>query len=411
MRVRVSGPHWIVAGYRSMLTYDDALETMLAAATALGHEEVPTGEAAGRYLAQDISAQIDSPRADVSAMDGYAVRMDAARDSLWFEVVGESAAGQPYPEAIAPGQAVRIFTGAHVPRGADCVVMQEYAEREDGRVRFREGFGPARHIRKRGSDFEKGATLLSAGQRLTPGAVVTLAGADVGSVCVGKRPRVAIIATGDELDQPGEAHNSEHSVPESGSYGVAAMAREAGAMIVQQIRGRDDLQTLQHLAIRALEVADCVVVIGGASVGDHDLARPMFEGTDLHEHFAKVAIKPGKPVWFGTAGDKAVLGLPGNPTSALVTARLFLRPLLAALQGGIGAQEVRFLPQIVAAALPANGTRETFTRACSSERGLVPATNQESGAQAPLVTSDWLIRRAPDTGPLEAGERVSAVLF
>ena len=394
-----------------MLTYDDALEKMLAAARSLGREEVPTGEAAGRYLAQDVTAQIDSPRADVSAMDGYAFIMEAAQNGRWFEVVGESAAGSPFAGKIAPDQAARIFTGAHVPKGADCVVMQEYAEREGSRVRFREGFGPARHIRKRGGDFEKGAMLLPVGARLTPGAVVTLAGADVGSVCVGKRPRVAIVATGDELEQPGEAHHSGHSVPESGSYGVAAMAREAGARVVEQMRGRDDLQTLQQLAIRALDVADCVAVIGGASVGDHDLARPMFEGTGLDEHFVRVAIKPGKPVWFGTAGNKAVLGLPGNPTSALVTARLFLRPLLAALQGGPGRAEVAFLPQIVAADLPANGSRETFVRASASEQGLVPATNQESGAQAPLAASDWLIRRGPDAGPLGAGERVRAILF
>ena len=312
---------------------------------------------------------------------------------------------------MSSGEAVRIFTGAYVPTGADCVVMQEYAEREGDRVRFREGFGPARHIRKRAGDFAKGATLLEVGQRLTPRAMVALAGADIAEIEVTRRPKVAVIATGDELEQPGLAHLSPHGLPESGSYGVGALAMSCGATLAERMRGRDDLEVLSGLARRALDIADCVVIIGGASVGDHDLARPMFAGIGLHEHFARIAIKPGKPVWFGMCGGKPVLGLPGNPTSAMVTARLFLVPLLAAMQGGNGADEVRFMPQILAADLPPNGSREAFVRARATEEGLLPADNQESGAQAPLASSDWLIRRPANDGPCSSGEVVRAIRF
>ncbi len=289
--------------------------------------------------------------------------------------------------------------------------MQEYAEREGDRVRFREGFGPARHIRKRAGDFAKGATLLEVGQRLTPRAMVALAGADIAEIEVTRRPKVAVIATGDELEQPGSAHLSPHGLPESGSYGVSALAMSCGATLADRMRGRDDLEVLSGLARRALDIADCVVIIGGASVGDHDLARPMFAGIGLHEHFARIAIKPGKPVWFGMCGGKPVLGLPGNPTSAMVTARLFLVPLLAAMQGGNGADEVRFMPQILAADLPPNGSREAFVRARATEEGLLPADNQESGAQAPLASSDWLIRRSPNDGPCSSGQVVRAIRF
>ena len=238
--------------------------------------------------------------------------------------------------------------------------MQEYAQQKDNRVSFLPGFGPGRHIRKRADDFALGDQLLEQGQRLTPGAMIALAGADIAEVEVVRQARVAIISTGSELAEPGSARQSPHSLPESGSYGVAALAKACGAVLSGQVQERDDLDALARVARGAVAKADCVVVIGGASVGDHDLARPMFGPTGLREIFSKVAIKPGKPVWFGMAHGTPVLGLPGNPTSALVTARLFLVPLLAGLQGGDGAATVRFHPQILSGELTANGSRETF---------------------------------------------------
>ena len=394
-----------------MICYDDAIDLLLGAVTPLASEMMPIDRAAGRYLAQSVHAAIDAPRADVSAMDGYGVRMADAQAGQWLGVVGEAAAGSPLGRAIEKGEAARIFTGAHVPEGADCVIMQEYAQRDGKNVRFAEGFGPARHIRARAGDFSAGDRLLSQGDRLTPGAMIALAGADVADVTLVRQPRIAIIATGDELVRPGQAHLSDHGLPESGSYGVAALAMTCGAIVVDTAQERDDLERLTRAAQEALGKADCVVVIGGASVGDHDLARPMFASANLREIFSKVAIKPGKPVWFGTADTVPVLGLPGNPSSALVTARLFLAPLLASMQGGDGRAAVRAQPHILSGSLAENGSRETFVRARATQNGLVPASNQESGAQAPLASSDWLIRRPAGAQALGEGAIVPAIPF
>lgn len=394
-----------------MLSYDEALDLLLGTIAVLPTENVPIENARGRYLAKPLQAAIDAPRKDVSAMDGYAVRLVDAQPGRWLTVVGEAAAGTPFDRTIAEGEAARTFTGAHIPDGADCVIMQEYALRDGKRVQFADGFGPGRHIRLRAGDFSQGDTLLEQGQRLTPGAMIALAGADVAKVDIVRQPKIAIIATGDELVRPGSAHLSDHGLPESGSYGVAALATDCGAIVTDRVQARDDLAVLAPLARDAIEKADCVVVIGGASVGDRDLARPMFADTNLEEVFARVAIKPGKPVWFGMADGTPVLGLPGNPSSALVTARLFLSPLLAAMQGGDGATTIRACPQILCGTLPANGSRETFVRARSTPHGLVPAQNQESSAQAPLAISDWLIRRPVSAQALGDGAIVPALLF
>ena len=394
-----------------MISYDDALALLLGSAPVLPAETAAIENAGGRYLARPVTAAIDAPRADVSAMDGYALRLADAQPGRWLTVAGEAAAGAPLGHGLAHGEAARIFTGAHIPQGADCVIMQEYAERSGDRVQFSGGFGPACHIRRKAGDFAKGDILLEQGQRLTPRAMVALAGADVAEAELVRQPGIVIISTGNELEQPGSAHLSPHLQPESGSYGVAALANACGAILMDRMHGRDDLEILAPLARSGIDRADCVVVIGGASVGDHDLARPMFGGAQMDEKFSSVAIRPGKPVWFGLANGIPVLGLPGNPTSAMVTARLFLAPLLAAMQGGDGAATTRFLPQVLCGTLPANGTRETFVRARSTEFGLVPAHNQESGAQAPLTASDWLIRRPIGADAVANGAIVPAIPF
>ncbi|GMM92567.1 molybdopterin molybdotransferase MoeA [Qipengyuania sp. MTN3-11] len=394
-----------------MISYDHAQALMLDTAPVLPAETAAIDAAGGRFLSQPVRAAIDAPRADVSAMDGYALRRADAVPGQWLTVVGEAAAGAPFAGELHQGDAARIFTGAHVPPGADCVIMQEYAHRDGARVRFAEGFGPDSHIRLRAGDFARGDVLLEQGQRLTPRALVALAGADVGEVELVRQPQIVIIATGDELEQPGRARKSLHSLPESASYGVAALAIAWGATLIERVHGQDDLDILAPLARNAIAKADCVVVIGGASIGERDFARPMFGGSQMDETFSKVAIKPGKPVWFGLADGTPVLGLPGNPTSAMVTARLFLAPLLVALQGGNAAEATRFLPQVLCGGLPANGTRETFVRARSTEHGLLPARNQESGAQAPLAASDWLIRRPTGADAVGHGEIVSALPF
>ena len=375
----------------------------------LESEAVAVSDACGRVVVEPVYAQIDAPRVDIAAMDGYAVRLDEARTDQALKVVGEAFAGTPFTAALGEGQAVRIFTGAHVPAGADCIVMQEYAQRSGDTVTFEKGFGPARHIRKRGGDFAAGALMIERGTRLSPAAMIALAGADKADAVVARQPRVAIIVTGDELVAPGSAAAIANRQPDSASYGVAALAERYGATIVQIFRAEDDLATLEEIATQALSLADCVIVIGGASVGERDFAKPMFAGAELELAFSKVAIKPGKPVWFGTAGGRCVLGLPGNPGSALVTARLFAAPLLTALQGGDAWAEIQTVPLPLEVPLEPGGSREIFVRARLGKDGLKPGANQESGAQAPLAQSSWLIRRAAHAPAQVAGAMVRAI--
>jgi len=399
----------VIEDTRIMIPFDEALSRAISMVQPLESEAVAVSDACGRVVVEPVYAQIDAPRVDIAAMDGYAVRLDEARTDQALKVVGEAFAGTPFTAALGEGQAVRIFTGAHVPAGADCIVMQEYAQRSGDTVTFEKGFGPARHIRKRGGDFAAGALMIERGTRLSPAAMIALAGADKADAVVARQPRVAIIVTGDELVAPGSAAAIANRQPDSASYGVAALAERYGATIVQIFRAEDDLATLEEIATQALSLADCVIVIGGASVGERDFAKPMFAGAELELAFSKVAIKPGKPVWFGTAGGRCVLGLPGNPGSALVTARLFAAPLLTALQGGDAWAEIQTVPLPLEVPLEPGGSREIFVRARLGKDGLKPVANQESGAQAPLAQSSWLIRRAAHAPAQVAGAMVRAI--
>lgn len=394
-----------------LIDFDTAVARLPGPEARLGSERVPLGRAGGRVLAEPLHAPYDSPRQPTSAMDGYAVCDATTAPGQSLRVIGESRAGQGLAGRVGPGQAVRIFTGAPLPDGADRCIVQEHARREGDRVEFTPGYGPGWHVRATGSDFAAGTLLLGAGTRLSPTAMVAAAAADVASVSVAIRPRVAIVGTGDELAPPGSAAARPGAIPESVSFGVAAMVVEAGGTVVQRATGRDDLPSLQQLAGTLLEAADLVIVTGGASVGDHDLARPMFAPYGLELPIDKVAIKPGKPVWLGRAGGRWVLGLPGNPTSALVTATLFLRPLLAALLGQDPRSVLRWRRLPLAAPLPAVSDRETFVRARWEDEGLVPLGNQQSGAQAALAAADWLIRRPLGSAAAEPGETVSALAF
>jgi molybdopterin molybdotransferase len=406
MNMALSLPPQARAG---MVDFAEAIALIEAAATPLGIERVPIAAAAGRVLAEALCARRDMPQSAVSAMDGYAVVAASLVEGAAVPVIGEARAGAGFAGTLHTGQAVRIFTGAPLPRGADCVVIQEDAVRAGDMVRFAAGAAPGRHIRAAASDFAAGAQLLPAGTRLRPAAMVAAAAADTAHVHVYRRPRVAILATGDEIAPPGQAFRRADAIPDSASHGAAAMAVCAGASIVRRAQGRDDLALLSAQAGAALAMADLVIVTGGASVGDHDLARPMFAHHGLELLFAKVAIKPGKPVWLGRARGRWALGLPGNPTAALVTAALFLRPLLARLQGEAASAMLRWQRLPLAAPLPATGSRETFVRASGEADGLLPLAQQDSSAQAALAQADWLIRCPPDQPALPAGALVSAL--
>jgi len=385
---------------------------VLEAARPLGTEQVPLSAAAGRILAEPVVARVDSPPADVSAMDGYAVRQaDLEAGLTRLRVAGESFAGAAGGQTIGSGEALRIFTGAPLPAGADRVVIQEVVEREGGEAVIAGPLSSGRHVRTRGSDFAAGDTLLEAGRRLDPRALVAAAAADLDQVAVHRRPAITIIGTGDELVEPGEAAGRPDTIPESVSFGVAALAELWGGEVVRRARLRDDPQALEQAAARALAASDLIVVTGGASVGERDYAKAMFASAGLELIFAKIAIKPGKPVWLGRAAGKLVLGLPGNPTSALVTARLLLAPLVAGLAGRDAAAALGWRTAPLAQGIGPCGDRETFARGQWRGDAVAPLSNQDSGAQKALAAADVLIRRRPAAPAAAAGETVEIIDF
>ena len=388
-----------------MISFDEALALVAGAAKPLDAETVELTEAHGRTLAAPVVAQVGSPPRNVSAMDGYAVREADLPGSL--PVAGTAYPGDPLLR-LAPGSCIRIFTGGPVPDGADRVVIQEEVTREGDIAAFGAP-GGGRHIRKRGADFREGALLLEAGRRLDPRALVAAAGADLGELEVWRQPRLAVFGTGDELAEPGTARHRPGAIPESLLVGVAALAEAAGGVIVMSRRLRDNLPELVQMAGWALERADLVVVTGGASVGEKDFAKAMFEPAGLELIFSKVAIKPGKPVWLGRVGRRLVMGLPGNPSSAMVTARLLLAPLLAGLSGR--EPTLSWRRALLAAPLEPCGDRETFVRASWDGEAVRPADYQDSGAQKTLADAALLIRRRAGAPAAEAGETVEIIDF
>ena len=394
-----------------MIDFDDAAALVLGLAQPLEAEDALLVDACGRVLAAPVTAFADAPWRAVSAMDGYAVRdADLAVLPARLPIVDTIYAGRADPAPLLPGTCARIFTGAPTPEGADRVVVQEQVTQDDGHAVFSTAPGKGRHVRERGSDFRAGDVLLKAGATLTPQAMVAAASADQDRVNVVRRPRLMVVGTGDELAEPGLARQTPGAIPESVSFGVMALARQWGAEVVGRRRAPDDPAALEAVAAQALSLADVVVVTGGASVGERDHARAMFGPSGLDLVFSKVAIKPGKPVWIGRAGGRLVVGLPGNPTSALVTARLFLAPLLHGLAGGEPRTALAWAWAELAGDVPATGERETFLRGRRLADGRVmPASNQDSGAQKTLADSDVLIRRRAGDSGAGAGERVEVL--
>ncbi|MBR9836078.1 MAG: molybdopterin molybdotransferase MoeA, partial [Alphaproteobacteria bacterium] len=297
-----------------------------------------------------------------------------------------------------------------VPAEADLVIIQENIDRDGDVATVARPYGPGRHIRKAGSDFRAGDVLLPKGHRLTWKSLTTAAAADHAQVEVYRAPRVAILATGDELASPGEAHLKPGSIPESVSLAIGALVREHGADLIRSQRFPDEPDQLGAAAKAALEEADLVIAIGGASVGERDYSRDMF-GRSLDFIFPKVAMKPGKPVWMAKAGARFIVGLPGNPTSALVTARLLLVPLLEGLSGASAQAALQFRREMCRDALPQCGGREAFLRAIRTPDGLVLANSQESSSQQVLALADVLIRRAAHAEATEPGAMVEIVDF
>ncbi|PSJ37364.1 molybdopterin molybdotransferase MoeA [Allosphingosinicella deserti] len=392
-----------------MISFDEAVAIVAGAARPLGRERIALDDAAGRVLAAPVVARIDGPRFDVSTMDGYAVR-DGELGQLprCLRVIGEAFPGAPFGSPLEPGTCVRIFTGAALPAGADRVVMQEIVERDGDEALFATPPGSL-FVRRRASDFAIDDVLVGAGRRLDARSLIAAAAADVDGVEVFRRPRLLIVGTGDELVAPGQAAETAAAIPESISVGLAAMAVEAGADVIGRQMLADDLPAMQAAMAEWSPRVDVIVVTGGASVGARDFAKQMFGEIELL--FSKVAIKPGKPVWLGRVGERLIVGLPGNPTSALVTARLLLRPLLDGLGGRDSLASLAWRRAILGTPMEQGGDRETFWRARHVDGTVMLEANQDSGAQKTLAEADLLVRQRVGQAALEPGSEVDVLDF
>jgi molybdopterin molybdotransferase len=390
-----------------MLSVAEALERVLEGVTALPAETVALGEAHERVLAEDIAAKLTQPPFPSSAMDGYAIRrQDIAAMPARLKIIGESAAGHPFAGALGPGETVRIFTGAALPGNADYVVIQENVTPSDGYAEVREA-GEGDFIRPIGVDFAEGEVLLRAGSRLTARDLLLAAQMNHASLPVRRRPTIAILASGDELVPPGgspQAGQIISSIP----TGLAAMLRKTGATPRALGIARDTLESLNaHIAAAA--DADVLVTIGGASVGDHDLVRQALETAGYRIEFHKIAMRPGKPLMSGARDTQPLIGLPGNPVSAMVCSIIFLLPLVAARPGeNQGQAAATAMP--LAAPLPENGPRQHYMRAriiLRDGREAVEALpSQDSSLTAALAAATCLIVRPPHAPTAHAGDEV-----
>jgi molybdopterin molybdotransferase len=392
------------------LTVEDARARILAGASRLGVEAVALEQSLGRVLAAPIAANRAQPPFDASAMDGWAIRRADYAPGEAFTVAGESAAGKAFSGVVQAGEAVRIFTGAPVPAGADLVIIQEEAVRDGAAVRFDAGETPKANIRAAGGDFQAGAVLLEAGAVIDPWRLSLVASAGLAQVPVARRPRVAILATGDELVPPGAAPRPDQ-IFESGSFSLAALVEAWGGEAFRLKAQGDDAAAIAA-SVAPVE-ADLIVTIGGASVGDHDLVKPALRTLGLALAVETVAVRPGKPTWSGTLEDgRRVLGLPGNPASALVCAELFLKPLLAALTGAD--PQVRLNAARLVAPLSATGPREHWMRArlAVDAEGRLTATpfpDQDSSLIGVFSQADALLRRRPGAPDAQAGDTVEVL--
>ncbi|RFC64242.1 molybdopterin molybdenumtransferase MoeA [Fulvimarina endophytica] len=394
----------------SLLPVEEARRRVLEGAGPVSRtESVPLRASRGRVLAVDLAARRSQPGFDASAMDGYAVRAaDAATGSI-LAVLGEAAAGHGWEGSVGEGEALRIFTGAPLPAGADAILIQEDTEPAgEGRIRVTESPAPAAHIRRAGIDFAEGAILMRAGTRLTSGAVALAASGGYPDLQVLARPRIAILATGDELVLPGDALGP-HQIVASNTFGIAALVEENGGEVLDCGIAPDDESAIAARFDEAYEAgADVFVTIGGASVGDHDLVGKVFADRGVELDFWKVAMRPGKPFMAGRKGAMRIAGLPGNPASSLVAATLFLAPLVRRLAGLADRPFTR--EGVLRADMPANGARANFVRAVfegEDEAGrprLLPLGKQDSSLLSVYARADGLLMRPVDAPAAKAGD-------
>ncbi|MGQ0677408.1 MAG: molybdopterin molybdotransferase MoeA [Rhodospirillales bacterium] len=397
-----------------MISVEEARLRILKAVAALPAEQVPLAQALGRVLAQDAVAQLTQPPTPVSAMDGYAVRAtDTAGVPAALHVVGKVQAGGLFKGVVGKGQAVRIFTGAPLPEGADSIVIQEDAEARGRKVVVKEAPRKGQFIRPAGLDFKRGEVGARAGRRLTARDLGLAAAMNLPWLMVRRRPRVAILSTGDELVMPGQPIGPSRIVCSNG-ISLAALIAACGGEAIDLGIVPDNRRALAAIALGA-RGADFLVTSGGASVGEHDLVREVLGKQGLEIDFWKIAMRPGKPLIFGRIAGVPMLGLPGNPVSSLVCALIFLKPALEKMQG-LDPASGPAPTALLAKPLPANDRRQDYLRATLSRRrdgALVaaPFAKQDSSMLATLAHADCLVVRAPLAPPARAGERVEIVAF
>lgn len=400
----------------SLISVEDALDRLLAPAVRLKAETVPLTEAGGRILAEPIVARRTHPPFDGSAMDGYAVRaQDVATLPARLRVIGESAAGRRFAGRVGKAEAVRIFTGAPVPDGADTILVQENATSAGSDlIDVDETVAPHKHIRRAGLDFREGDVLLDESRLIDPATLALIAAADIAEVPVVRRPLVAVLATGDELVAPG-AKRTEDQIVASNSYGIAEMVRLCGGLVLDLGIVADDVKAIGAALCKAQGVgADIIVTLGGASVGDHDLVGKVFQDAGVALSFWKIAMRPGKPLMAGRLGNIHVLGLPGNPVSSLVCGHLFLRPLLARLQGL--SHDTPLVQATLTSPLPQNDHRQDYIRAVAT-RGpdgilsAAPLSVQDSSMLSGLARANCLIVRKPNAEAAEIGAETEIIVL
>jgi molybdopterin molybdotransferase len=399
----------------ALISVAEALDHVLAHAAPLPAEEVPLAAADGRVLAYSLKALRTQPPADVSAMDGYAVRAgDVANAPVRLKVIGEVAAGRPFTTAIGPGQAARIFTGGVVPDGADTVVVQEHTSRDGDNVEVQKPTAKGRNVRPEGLDFRSGDALLAKGRRLTARDLQLAAGMNHPLLPIYRRPRIALFATGDELVPPGSEPGPGQIVYSNG-FALAALARAEGAEVSDLGIVNDTMQATVT-AVRDARglAADILVTTGGASVGDYDLVQKSFTAEGMALSFWKIAMRPGRPLMHGRLGSMHVLGLPGNPVSSYVCAVLFLVPLIRRMSGrsDLAAPSET---AVLGCDLPANDERADYLRATLKEGRDAPIATpfpvQDSSMMAPLAQSNCLVIREPFAPPAKAGSACIIVRF
>ncbi len=398
-----------------MIPVAEAQANVLNGVTRLASEDVSVAESFGRILAEDVASRMTQPPVAVSSMDGYAVRSaDVANVPSGLKLIGESSAGRGFTGKMGPGETVRIFTGAPIPEGADAIVIQEDTDVAGTQITMKESSGAGRYVRPAGLDFAAGQVLLKAGKRINSRDVALIAGMNVPWVKVTRRPRVAILSTGNELVMPGDPMGA-HQIISSNSLGLAAFVAAAGGSAVNLGIAIDEPGALRD-KLAGIRGMDMLVTIGGASVGDYDLVKQVAGAEGLDINFSQVAMRPGKPLIFGKIHGVPMLGLPGNPVSAGVCATLYLKPAIDVMLGAKTAANAGTVAEtaVLGADVPENDRRQDYLRSklelsAAGELTATPFAKQDSSMLAFFAQADCLVVRAPNAPALKKGERVPVV--